>query len=69
MLKTSISPLLSTKEAADLVCLSPRTLETLRVRGGGPEFVRLGRAIRYRPEALQAWIDLNSAISTSDRYG
>ena len=61
--------LLTTQAAARLVGLSPRTLETFRVRGGGPAFIKLGGAVRYETKALQDWIDANRAASTSDRHG
>ena len=65
----NFSQLLTTQAAARLVGLSPRTLETFRVRGGGPTFIKLGGAVRYEPKALQDWIDANRAASTSDRHG
>ncbi len=42
-----VAEYLSTKEAAALLGVSVKHLETLRVRGGSPPYVRLGRAIRY----------------------
>ena len=32
------------------------TLRTLVVRGGGPEFVKIGRSVRYTKETLDEWI-------------
>jgi hypothetical protein len=53
-------------EAAYLVALSPRTLETLRIRGGGPAFCRIGaRAIRYKRSALLAWCTSRQRENTS----
>jgi hypothetical protein len=53
-------------EAAYLAALSHRTLETLRVRGGGPPFCRIGtRAVRYRRGALLAWCADRQRDSTS----
>lgn len=50
--------LLRTKAAAKHLDLAPSTLERFRQQGRGPRFVRLGgRAIRYRFEDLEAWID------------
>lgn len=49
-------PLLTERQAADLLALSPRTLQAWRVRGGGPSYIKLGSAIRYDAEALTAWI-------------
>ena len=33
-----------------------RTLAKFAVYGGGPAFVRFGRAVRYPREALEVWI-------------
>ena len=40
--------LLDTKAAATILALSESTLEKMRVYGNGPEFLKLGRAVRYR---------------------
>jgi len=42
------------------------TLQTKRVRGGGPPFVRLGRSVLYDRRDLESWIDANRCTSTSD---
>lgn len=34
---------------------APGTLMVLRVRGGGPTFVKIGRQVRYTPSALDAY--------------
>ena len=57
---------LTTKQSAELLNLSPKTLETKRCRGGGPPFVSMGRAIRYREADLHAWAAGNLRRSTSD---
>jgi CRP-like cAMP-binding protein len=33
------------------------TLESLRTRGGGPAFRKLGRAVRYTEADLVAWLE------------
>jgi predicted DNA-binding transcriptional regulator AlpA len=57
----SRSPLLTTPEAAEHLALSPRTLESYRVRGVGPAYVRLGEgtraSVRYRAADLDEWVD------------
>ncbi len=59
--------MLTTTQAAGVLGLSPRTLEQLRVKGGGPEYFALGkRAIRYRRRALENWLDARRRKSTSD---
>ncbi len=57
---------LSTPLAAAYVGLSPATLETLRVRGGGPTFVKLGRRVVYRREDLDTWLEAARRASTSE---
>lgn len=57
--------LLHTSEAAYLTGLSPRTLEKLRLAGGGCPFVQLGRAVRYRRRDLLEWIGSNIRLSTT----
>lgn len=57
--------LLTTDEAAQRLGVSPNHLEKLRVVGGGPGFVKLGRAVRYEPAALQDWVASCRRRSTS----
>jgi excisionase family DNA binding protein len=57
--------LLTQVEAARLLRLSERTLERLRLTGGGPLFVKAGRAVRYRECDLEAWIAERVVTSTS----
>jgi len=57
--------LLTQSEAARVLRLSERTLERLRLQGGGPLYVKAGRAVRYRETDLEAWIDARVVSSTS----
>jgi hypothetical protein len=51
-----VEGLLTEKQAALALGLKPWLLQRLRVDGGGPRFVRLGKQIfRYRPSALNEW--------------
>jgi excisionase family DNA binding protein len=59
--------LLTQREAAMSLRLSERTLERLRVTGGGPRFLKAGKAVRYREADLQAWIEARLFNSTSER--
>ena len=59
--------LLSQREAAVLLGLSPRTLERWRVSGGGVPFVKAGRRVLYRPSDLDTWIASRVVASTSER--
>ena len=50
--------LLTTEEAAARLGLKRHTLEVWRVNGGGPVFRKLGgRAVRYRPQDLEAFVE------------
>jgi len=58
--------LLTEAQAADFLNISIRSLQSWRVRGGGPAFLKLGRSVRYRYAELQTWLDANMATSTSE---
>lgn len=53
-------------EAGKMLGLSLRTMQRLRLDGGGPSFVRLtDRRIGYSVEALQQWMRSREVVSTS----
>jgi hypothetical protein len=58
--------LLREQEAADLLSLSVRTLQSWRIRMAGPPFVQVGRAGRYRRRDLIAWIDANTCGGSAE---
>ncbi|TIL80645.1 MAG: helix-turn-helix domain-containing protein [Mesorhizobium sp.] len=49
------SPFLNTAQAAFYVGLSQRTLEKMRLNGGGPKFRKHGRYVRYHIDELDDW--------------
>ncbi|CDX53867.1 conserved hypothetical protein [Mesorhizobium plurifarium] len=49
------SPFLNTAQAAFYVGLSQRTLEKMRLKGGGPQFRKHGRFVRYHIGEIDAW--------------
>lgn len=57
--------LLTQSDAAKLLRLSERTLERLRLTGGGPPFVKANRSVRYRESDLEQWIAARVVSSTS----
>lgn len=57
---------LRTPDAATHVGLAASTLEKLRVVGGGPVFMKLGRAVVYDVADLDAWLAAQRRTSTSD---
>ena len=58
--------LLRTSGAAAKTGLSVSTLNKLRCCGGGPAFLKLGRAVRYKPVDLKDWLDSRRVMSTSE---
>ena len=51
---------------ADRLALSRRTLQMWRHKGGGPRFVKMGGAVRYRWRDVEAWLAEQSREHTSD---
>ena len=47
--------LLTEREAAAYLNLSSSFLRHGRIKGTGPEFLKLGRAIRYHVDDLDSW--------------
>jgi predicted DNA-binding transcriptional regulator AlpA len=58
--------LLRTSGAAAITGLSVSTLNKLRCSGGGPAFLKLGRAVRYKAVDLKDWLDSRRVMSTSE---
>jgi len=57
----------SAADAAKATGVSVSTLATWRSRGGGPRFLKLGRAVRYRRRALLEWMAARERAHTADR--
>ena len=57
------------KNVAAILGLSPRTLQKMRVEGGGPEYCKFGHAVRYDLAEIEAWADARRRRSTSDNGG
>lgn len=64
--QSEVQPFLSNDQAAAFLNLSPRTLEKLRVVGGGPAFSKLGRRVVYAKDDLELWVRARLCNSTSD---
>lgn len=60
-----MTALLTELQAADQLALCPRTLRKARQRGDLP-YVLIGRAVRYTPDDLQAFIDRNRQCPSTD---
>lgn len=60
---------LRTKEAAEFLSLSSRTLEKHRTYGTGPVYRKLGGRVVYAIDELQAWAGRGTVTSTTDPRG
>jgi excisionase family DNA binding protein len=58
--------MLTQSEAAQMLRVSVRTLERLRVSGSGPTYIKTGRLVRYRQSDLDKWITDSERRSTSE---
>ncbi|MEO1242503.1 MAG: helix-turn-helix domain-containing protein [Pseudomonadota bacterium] len=65
-----MSDLLTEREAAQYLGVSPRTLSNWRVRSNdGPRYHKLSsRAVRYRRADLEDWLEDRSRYSTSEDH-
>jgi excisionase family DNA binding protein len=57
--------LLTRRDAAKLLNLKISTLEAWATRGGGPAYVKLGRAVRYRESDLVKFVESQVRQNTS----
>lgn len=61
------APLLTRQQAAASLGVALRTLDTLAAKGELP-FVKIGRAVRFRPSALESFVDANETRPASRRH-
>ena len=57
---------LTERQAASHLNLKTKTLQAWRVRGDGPKYLKLGKAVRYRLSDLLAFENERTRTSTSD---
>ena len=61
-----IFPTLTEKEAAARLGVTVRTVQEWRRQGRGPQFYKIGRAVRYAEADLLEFIRASARRSTSD---
>jgi predicted DNA-binding transcriptional regulator AlpA len=60
--------LLTEKEAAEMIGLTPRFLQNRRTRGDSPRFVRISaRCVRYRASDIVEWAEQRLHSNTSEQ--
>ena len=62
----AIGGLFTAAEAAQILKVSLSWLAKARMRGDGPPFIKVGRAIRYSELALQQWMKSRQRLSTAE---
>ncbi len=62
-----VDRLLTPKDVARFLHVSLSWLAKARMRGDGPPFIKIGRAIRYAEIAMLQWMKSRQRLSTSER--
>ena len=62
----TIDPLLHSPDAAKMLGLSISWLAKSRLRGDGPRYTKIGRAVRYPESSLREYIKSRMRGSTSE---
>jgi hypothetical protein len=60
--KVEDDPLMTTREVAAFLKLSPVTVEMWRPEGRGPSFVRINNTVRYRRSIVEAFAKANEGL-------
>ncbi len=63
--RTGLDRLLTVQEAADVLRCSVSSLDKWRLTGNGPQFVKVGARVRYRPADVAAYVARATRLSTS----
>lgn len=64
---TNASDLLSQKQVAEAYPgFSERKLERLRMVGGGPRYIKIGRVVKYRLADVEAWLADHAFENTAE---
>lgn len=60
-----VTTIMTVQQAATYLGLAVSTLNKWRCHGGGPVFIKMGRAVRYRQPDLESFVLEMSRTSTS----
>ena len=66
MTKSDFETLLTVNGAAEFLQLSKSWLNKKRISGDGPQFIKMGRSVRYSLQALEEFKRANARGSTSE---
>jgi predicted DNA-binding transcriptional regulator AlpA len=62
----TVERLLTEAQVSEILGRGVPTLQKDRVAGTGPQFIKMGRLVRYRPSDVQAWLAKRVRQSTSE---
>jgi predicted DNA-binding transcriptional regulator AlpA len=62
----TVEALLTEAQVSEILGRGVPTLQKDRVAGTGPQFIKMGRLVRYRPADVQAWLAERVRRSTSE---
>jgi predicted DNA-binding transcriptional regulator AlpA len=52
----TLEPFVTDRQVAELLAVSVRTVQSWRFMNQGPKFIKVGRAVRYRPEDVSNYL-------------
>ena len=55
--ENSMESFLNEIQVSEKIQVSLACLRRWRLRGEGPQYVKVGPLVRYRPEAIEQWVD------------
>lgn len=61
-----MSSRLDTQQAATYIPCAKSTLDKLRVKGGGPRFIKIGKRVLYDTLDIDHWLENQKRASTCD---
>jgi hypothetical protein len=61
-----LDAVLNENQAAEFLGISVRTLQAWRVRGGGPNYCKIGRSVRYQRRVLVSFLEEHRTSSTTE---
>jgi predicted DNA-binding transcriptional regulator AlpA len=62
----TVEALLTEAQVSEIIGRGVPTLQKDRVAGTGPQFIKMGRLVRYRPSDVQAWLAERVRRSTAE---